>query len=131
MKTKPALPLGKVISGGEAGVGQAALDWAMARGIPSGTGATVEEGVHSGHGSLILVTGEPEGDAVATIEYALEMMKPIYIVRLDAGDLEAEAGKVLDWLRTHSIRILNVAGPREGSCPGIGVAARGFLDRLI
>jgi hypothetical protein len=38
---------------------------------------------------------------------------------------------ISDWLGRHSIRVLNVAGPRESTCPGIHGQATAFLSVLL
>ena len=35
------------------------------------------------------------------------------------------------WLDAHDVRVLNVAGPRESQCPGIGAEARAFLREVL
>ena len=42
-----------------------------------------------------------------------------------------DAGAVRDWLAREGIRILNVAGPREGAAPGIHDEALGFVQIVL
>jgi hypothetical protein len=42
-----------------------------------------------------------------------------------------EVARVRDWLARHDVSTLNVAGPSERACPGIGAATEHFISRLI
>jgi hypothetical protein len=42
-----------------------------------------------------------------------------------------EVARVRDWLTRHGVSTLNVAGPSERTCPGIGAAAEQFVSLLI
>jgi hypothetical protein len=50
------------------------------------------------------------------------------IVALDGTQ---EVAVVAKWIREWKIRVLNVAGPRESSCPGVEADARHFVEALI
>ena len=63
-----------------------------------------------------------------TIELAEQHGKPCLV--LDLAE-EPNAATVHDWLRTHRIRVLNVAGPRESKCPGIYAQAAPFLLQML
>jgi len=54
--------------------------------------------------------------------------KPLLMV--DPADLSSVAG-VRQWIEQHLITTLNVAGPSEGTCPGIGAAAEKFVIDLL
>jgi hypothetical protein len=45
--------------------------------------------------------------------------KPNCVVQLDHGVTVDAAFSILGWLRKHSVKTLNVAGPRESKRPGI------------
>jgi hypothetical protein len=49
------------------------------------------------------------------------------------ADLHREwvTSPILRWITDHQITILNIAGPRESSHPGIGKQAARFLERLL
>ncbi len=147
--------LRRLISGGQTGVDRAALDVALALGIPCGgwcpQGRRAEDGpidprypleetswsgypqrtewnVRDSDGTLILPQGKPDGGTALTLELARRMGKPVLVVDL-AEPVEMES--VWDWVRGHSIGTLNVAGPRESSCPGIYAEARAWLHRWL
>lgn len=144
-----------VISGGQSGVDRAALDAALGRGLAVGgwcpLGRLAEDGpidaayplrespsAHPGQrtawnvfdssGTLILSRLPLRGGTAHTLDHALAAGRPHLVVDLDAPDVE-EARRWLEALPAP--RILNVAGPRESAAPGVGRAARAFLDRLL
>ncbi|MGE0353714.1 MAG: putative molybdenum carrier protein [Gemmatimonadales bacterium] len=138
----------RIISGAQTGVDRAALDVALKLGIPCGgwcpAGRRAEDGViptrypveetpspeysertewnvRDSDGTLIVVRNPPTGGTAQTIEFARRHQRPVLI--LDPGDPDA-ARRLREWLQAHGIRILNVAGPREGTDPGIGEVVR-------
>jgi hypothetical protein len=61
----------------------------------------------------------PSVDGTAwTMQCALELGKPHLVVVL-ADSRHDTIARVCEWLRTHSIQVLNVAGPRESTSPGL------------
>ena len=135
--------LEKVISGGQTGADRAALDWASNHGIPHGgwcpKGRRAEGGiiperyclketpqaqyrqrtqwnVRDADGTLILtLTGQLTGGALFTRQCAERIGRPYLHVVSD----DEWRDKIKVFLEKHSIRILNVAGPRASSAPGI------------
>jgi len=149
--------VGRIVSGGQTGADRAALDWAIARGIPHGgwcpPGREAEDGpiparyqltealsggyrrrtrlnVEDSDGTLILNLGELEGGTLETQRFAQRLKKPCLVVQLDSAVLQELTFPALEWLRAHRIRTLNIAGPRESKRPGIHAAATVFLDAL-
>ena len=146
----------KVVSGGQTGVDRAALDAAMACGVPVGgwcpRGRRAEDGpiamryplretpsrdyaqrtawnVRDSDSTLVLLREEPAaGGTLLTIQEARRRAKPWHVQRV--GEAEAP-GDVLTWVRAHDVEVLNVAGPRESEAPGIYADARAFLRRLF
>jgi hypothetical protein len=145
----------KLISGGQTGVDRAALDVALSLGIPCGgwcpRGRRAEDGViparyplletldedyacrtewnvRDADGTLILGRSPLQGGTALTVALARHYGKPLQLVDLGiASGLEETA----QWLRRHRIRVLNVAGPRESSQPGIYAEAVNYLQRLL
>lgn len=145
-----------VISGGQTGVDRAALDAAIRLGIPCGgwcpRGRRAEDGVIASRYPLVetlsrdyrerteanvassdatlIVTRRPvraETGTALTMERARALGKPWMAAEIaDASPLLIAA--VISWWRGTGGRILNVAGPRERSDPGIGAAAGAFLN---
>jgi hypothetical protein len=145
----------RIVSGGQTGVDRAALDVAIALGIPHGgwcpRGRRAEDGpiaacyaleehasadydarteanVVDSDGTLILYRGALEGGTKLTRELAERHRKPLLVVDLaNAPDPTA----ALRWIEAERIAVLNVAGPRESGRPGIAREARAFLSRVL
>jgi len=157
-KQTPVGPMGqldRLISGGQTGVDRAALDVALAEGLPCGgwcpLGRRAEDGriprrypleetptaeypqrtewnVRDADATLVLTRGRPDRGTALTIRLTQRLGKLLQVV-----DLE-HSPDVLDtreWLAEHDIRVLNVAGPRESRTPGIHAEAIVFLRALL
>jgi len=149
------LPLTRVVSGGQTGVDRAALDVALAVGLPVGgwcpRGRVAEDGripetyplretatadhaertalnVRDSDATLILHQGPLTGGTAYTADVAAQLGRPLLAV--DLRD-EPDAGAVQAWLRAHAVQALNVAGPRESTAPGIYEAAFTFLAEVL
>jgi hypothetical protein len=129
----------KIVSDGQRGAGQAALDEAITWDIPHG--GWIHKGRKAEHGSLlsryqlkemptdsyaecteknlidsdgtlIITHGEPSGES----EYALEMTKkhsrPYFHADLKIKSRFATAQAIYSWIKEHHIESLNVAGSR-------------------
>jgi hypothetical protein len=147
--------IAKLVSGGQTGVDRAGLDAAMALGIDSGgwcpQGRRAEDvtiparyrlqetpsadyrqrtewNVRDSDATLILTRGEPSGGTALTRRLADAYARPCLVVDLvNAPDPQT----VRDWIDAAGVRVLNVAGPRESGCPGIGAQARAFLEQCL
>ncbi|QDU40030.1 Putative molybdenum carrier [Maioricimonas rarisocia] len=145
----------KIVSGGQTGVDRAALDAAMGLKLPHGgwcpQGRRAEDGViparyqlqesksrqyavrtrwnvRDSDGTLILARATLNGGTALTADVAASLGRPCLVVDpASAGS----ANTARQWMKTHSIRVLNVAGPRESSDPGIYEVALRFLRRLL
>jgi|SRR6185312_939495 len=149
------MPEFTIVSGGQTGADRAALDFAIAHGIPHGgwcpLGRRAEDGVldpryrlretesknyrqrtrrnvADSDATLILNLDELADGSLATRQFAERANKPVCVVALDADDLAAEVTRVDEWLAAHPIAVLNVAGPRESKRPGIYRMALAFLQ---
>ena len=133
----------KIISGGQTGVDRAALDWAISNGIPHGgwcpKGRRAEDGmiperyslqetsgrhyqqrtrrnVRDADATVIVTLGKDmTGGTLLCHQYARSIAKPCLHVFFGT----AWRGRMKAFLETNTIRILNVAGPRSSSAPGI------------
>lgn len=151
----PRVVVEKIVSGGQTGVDRAALDAAAALGIAGGgwcpkdrraeDGAIpprypltetpsrdyrerTERNVLDSDGTLILARGRLGGGTALTQRLAQRHGKPVRVLDLEA---RADIRAARDWLEQHRIRILNIAGPRASTHPGIHAQARRFLIRLL
>jgi hypothetical protein len=147
--------LEKIVSGGQTGVDRAALDVAIELGIECGgwcpLGRRSEDGVipdqyplqeaptanyadrtalnvRDSDGTLILAKTPLRGGTALTQKMADRYRRPSLLI--DPRDVKATA-IVLEWLKTHGIKVLNIAGPRENGRQDIGRSAAQFLRRLL
>lgn len=139
------------MSGGQTGVDQAALDVALKLGLSLGgwcpRGRRSERGripdryplqecasskywvrteknVIDSDGTLILYRSQLEGGTRLTWRMTAKHDRPVLTIDLDA---DADPELVRAWLAREQIRVLNVAGPRESSAPGISTDTKAFL----
>ncbi len=151
MTRKPTV----VHSGGQTGVDRAALDAALAAGVPIGgwcpLGRQAEDGpiparyplretptseyaertrwnVRDADATLVLTRGAPTGGTATTVEAAQALGKPLLVVDLAATE---SVEPVVAWLRACGAEVLNVAGPRESTAPGIYTEASRFVMRML
>lgn len=153
------MALEKIISGGQTGVDRAALDAALAGGFPCGgwapKGLDAEDGVIPAHypldecgqagseertrlnvrdsdATLILTQGKEiaalDDGTGLTVEWASRLSKPYLVVDLNQP---TDPDGVAQWLQGASILVLNVAGPRESTVPGIYRSAFEFINALL
>lgn len=145
----------RIVSGGQTGVDRAALDVALRLGIPCGgwcpRGRRAEDGtipsryplvetpaarypqrtewnVRDSDGTLVLHAGAPRGGTALTLRLLGRQRKPVLRVDLDE---RPDPRAVADWIASEGIRVLNVAGPRETECPGVGGRANRFLGEAF
>ncbi|MDD4932970.1 MAG: putative molybdenum carrier protein [Methylacidiphilaceae bacterium] len=144
MRQEIRLPLEKIVSGGQTGADRAALDWALAHGIPAAgwcpRGRRAEDGsipsryplvetpsedyaertlwnVRDSDGTAIFTVGPTLiGGSRLTSEEATRLRKPW--IHLD-GATRCAAEKLRAFLEEHRIRVLNVAGSRGSREPGV------------
>jgi hypothetical protein len=137
-----------IVSGGQTGADRAALDFAIELGIAHGgwcpRGRLAEDGPIDVRYQLqetpsrryaertewnvrdsdatIVFTIEPtvSGGTALTIDFAARLGKPcLHLARNPGQEAAASARKLLDFLTIHSVRRLNVAGPRASQEPEI------------
>jgi hypothetical protein len=145
------LPVRRIVSGGQTGVDRAALNVAIALGWEHGgwcpRGRRAEDGpippryeleetdavqypirtrqnVIDSDGTLIVYRHELTGGTLLTEQMARELDRPLLAVDLERG---VALGDVAHWLQTHKIGVLNIAGPRESTAPGIAEQAEQLL----
>lgn len=150
-----ALALQRIVSGGQTGVDRGALDAALDLDIPHGgwcpRGRRAEDGripnryrlremhtsdyarrteqnVLDSDATLILHGGALTGGTALTHRLCVRHGRPHLVIDPTQEDALATARS---WLAEHHVHVLNVAGPRESSCPGIGQMTRRFIARLL
>jgi hypothetical protein len=152
--------IAEIRSGGQTGVDRAALDAALAHGIPhtgwiprrrraedgaiparyTGLTETGDDAyatrttwnVRDADATLVLTLGRLSGGSRLTVDTAARLGKPHLVVELETQDPDQAAKVVWAWLAgmPHPVR-LNVAGPRASEAPGVYGRARAVLDRLL
>lgn len=145
----------QIVSGGQTGVDRGALDAAIALGLPHGgwcpRGRLAEDGVIpacyqlretesrrysartrqnviDSSGTLILCSGPLQGGTDLTYRLAQQCQKPCRVVDFCSA---VKAAEVCRWIQDHRLRVLNIAGPRESSLPGIAAQTERFLIELL
>lgn len=149
------LPVQRIVSGGQTGVDRGALDAAIALSIPHGgwcpRGRLAEDGcipmryqlceteaveyavrternVIDSCGTLVLFNGRLQRGTLLTYRLAKKHLRPVLRVRLD---IAIDVTNIQEWLIDNRIEILNVAGPRASSAPGIDVKTKLLLTRVL
>jgi hypothetical protein len=144
-----------LVSGGQTGADRAALDWAIARGVPHRgwcpRGRLAEDGpipdryhlretasadysqrtewnVRGSDATLIVsIAPELEGGSRLTQAIAQRLRKPcLHVVRASA-----DVSGVRAFLDRHSVQVLNVAGPRSSREPEVYAFAAALLDAVF
>lgn len=145
----------RIVSGGQTGVDRGALDAAIAMHIDHGgwcpRGRLAEDGfiplvykltetdaseyavrternVIDSSGTLVLYKQRLQRGTLLTYRLAQRHGRPVLRVRLDRA---VHIELIQEWLRAEKICVLNVAGPRESSYPGIAIEAAELLTRVL
>lgn len=148
----------KIISGGQTGADQAALDFAIENSIPHGgwipKGRLTESGplaskynlqempsasyarrteknIREASGTLIVTHGRLTGGSALTWKLAKQHGKPCLHLDLE-GYSPAVAARILkSWLQESRVRTLNVAGPRASKDCLIYKKVKGVLAAML
>lgn len=148
----------KIISGGQTGVDQAALDVAIKLGISHGgwipKGRLTENGmlddqyqlkemetanynkrteqnVIDSDGTLILSHGELTGGSDYTRDMVLRHGRPWLHIDLNKTESFQAARQIRSWITEQEIKVLNVAGPRASKDPVIYRSTTDILERAL
>jgi predicted Rossmann-fold nucleotide-binding protein len=148
----------KIVSGGQTGADQAALDVAIELGIPHGgwipKGRKTEAGplpakyklkemptteypkrteqnVIDSDGTLIISHGELTEGSDYTRQMAEKHGKPWLYIDADKFSVEAAVEVTRAWVNGNSVRILNVAGPRASKDPEIQSKTKEILKTFL
>ncbi len=148
----------KIISGGQTGADQAAIDLAIKLGIPYGgwlpKGRKTEKGplpdkyllqelpdrsyskrtyknVIASDGTLILSHGKLSGGSELTRITAKKNDRPCLHIDLNKTIAFKAAEQIKNWIETYKIEVLNIAGPRESNDPKIYKAVCDILETVF
>lgn len=148
--------LEKFVSGGQTGADRAVLDWAIEKGIPHGgwcpKGRRAEDGPIAGRyqlqetpaanyvqrtewnardsdGTVVFTIGEVlTGGSKKTVELARKHGRPVLHLSRASGVAAAET-VLRRFIKQHTIKVLNIAGPRASKEPEVGAFVKVVLDR--
>ena len=155
--TRREFPVERIASGGQTGVDRAALDYAIAHGIPHcgwcPRGRLAEDGaldaayalretpeaeypqrtewnVRDSDGTVIFtISPALSGGSALTRDLALAHGKPCLHLAMEREGDEATA-RLREFIRRNRIKTLNVAGPRLSTEPGAAAFAAQLLEAL-
>lgn len=147
----------RIISGGQTGADQAALDAAISLGLPHGGWITrgkktetgplpekyrlkelaspryrdrTEKNILSADGTLIFSFGPLTGGSALTEALTIRHDRPCLHLDLDTITSPQAISAIQDWLQEHTIHTLNVAGPRASNEPRIHEAVYTILTTI-
>jgi hypothetical protein len=148
----------RIVSGGQTGADRAALDFAIAHGIPHGgwcpRGRKAEDGridgryqlketpsssyvlrternVRDSDGTVVFsIAAGLTGGSKRTVELAQKHEKPCLHLSAKA-DGDKAAGLLREFIRQHGIKVLNVAGPRRSQAPGVAKFVTATLTKAL
>ena len=86
------------------------------------------QNVFDSDGTLILYAQRLTGGTLLTNRIAKELGRPLHRIRVDR---EVKLDSVANWILEHQIAVLNVAGPRLSSNPGIDTRTFELLCKLF
>ena len=148
----------KIVSGGQTGADQGALDAALELGHPCGgwcpKGRKSEAGpipakypvqeldsadyrvrnkqnVIDSDGTMIFTYGKPTGGTNLTINMAIKHEKPLYVCDLEDDLLNKDIDFIWEWGLESDVYVLNVAGPRESKHPGTQEMVQMIMLRIL
>ncbi len=148
----------KIISGGQTGADQAALDVAIKLDIPHGGWITkgrktekgtlpekyqlqemptgsyakqTEQNVSDSDGTLIISHGKFTSASVSTQELAEKHGRPLLQIDLKMTAAFEAARTINSWIIRHGINVLNVTGPQASKDPKIYQATLNILEAVI
>lgn len=138
-----------LVSGGQSGTDRAALDFAIAAGIPhggwcprdrraedgrippeynlketwgSGYRDRTQKNVEDSDGTIVFIDGSlnEESGSALTLQLCRRLERPCLFVNFAVDTIENAAKSIREFVRDQKIKILNVAGSRASISPGIG-----------
>lgn len=135
-----------IVSGGQTGVDRAALDAALAAGIPCGGwcpgGRMAEDGPIPEHYPLTEIPGSgyiertranvaDSDGTLQTLRFCEELGKPSLVIARGETDEAGAAAAIAGFVARHGIRRLNIAGPRASKQAQIYGWARAVMALFL
>lgn len=150
--------LTKIVSGGQTGADRAALDACLESGFPcagycpegrqaedgvidddypleeiagGGYSARTRANVRVSDGTAIFYASEIRGGTQQTLQYCTRMGKPYELIDITVYDVGSAGRALRAFVSRYDISTLNVAGPRQSSCPQIHDFVRATIRGLL
>lgn len=149
--------LKKIISGGQTGADRAALDAGMESGFVVGGycpwGRMAEDGpidirypldeidggyedrtkrnVEYSNGTVVFYDSHLYGGTRTTVAFCNELKKPYELIDIDQLSILVAAKTVASFISNYKVQVLNVAGPRQSSCPKIYAYVHNTIKAII
>ena len=147
-----------IVSGGQTGVDRAALDAAIAAGVPCRgwcpAGRKAEDGViparyplhetasactaertrrnvEDSDGTLVLRFAEESPGSRLTEAHARRIGKPLLEVAVTHAPYDEVVDRIVEFVECLDLQTVNIAGPRASEAPGAYAKARQLIDGLI
>jgi hypothetical protein len=93
-----------------------------------------EFNVRDSDGTLIIINGDEETmgrGSKLTMNMTKKYKKPLFIPNLKENNENLNEIKIIQWISMNNIQILNIAGPREETTPGIYQLTQIFLKNFL
>jgi hypothetical protein len=87
--------------------------------------------VSDSDGTVVIHFGEIEGGTALTVEQCALQRKPYQLIDAERTSVQQAAATICGFVETHSISILNVAGPRQSLAPRAHQYARAVLELVL
>ncbi|WAK01246.1 putative molybdenum carrier protein [Methylobacter sp. YRD-M1] len=149
--------LNKIVSGGQTGADRAALDAGIELGFPVGgycpAGRLAEDGeidarypltelsggyrqrtrknVEDSHGTVIFYDSALHDGTEQTLGFCMQIHKPHKLIDISLVGCGPASKAIRDFINDYHIAVLNVAGPRLSSCPGIYAYVKEVIKNAI
>ncbi len=99
--------------------------------IAGGYQARTRQNVEDSDGTAIFYHCYLQGGTAQTLAFCIMAGKPCKLIDIDLVSSDIAAKKVLSFIGDYSIQVLNVAGPRQSTCPAIYDFVRRVTGEVI
>jgi hypothetical protein len=148
----------RIVSGGQTGADRGGLDAAIGLGLEHGgwcprgrraedgaipsryalaeTGSSdyaerTERNVIDSDATVLITRGMPTGGSALTARLCARHHRPLCHLDLAACSERDAATRLREWLASRSVAVLNVAGSRESSAPGLAASVRRVVTAAL
>jgi hypothetical protein len=107
--------------------GRAPERYALCETSSSDYPARTRRNIEDSEGTLLVTRGTPDGGSLLTLRIAARLSRLLLHIDLNTLPLEVAVQEIREWMVLHQVNVLNVAGPCESHCAGIGEDTRLLL----